>query len=147
VPRLVDLSTTAYSVKMSWKLPNYQENRCPLTEMRIITAGFDIFWLYSKPFDMIFLGVAFNRTVVKIPLQYSPLGPDVNVTIEGLSPDCVYQSLVSLWNTAGTSRNVSVSYQTVWELSNSFTNKVSLEINLVGLHSFNWILLFIDCLY
>lgn len=44
VPRLVDLSTTAYSVSMRWKLPNYQENRCPLTEMRIITAGSHIFF-------------------------------------------------------------------------------------------------------
>ncbi|XP_066250550.1 uncharacterized protein [Euwallacea similis] len=103
-PKLVEMITTSTAVHLVWRVPTYAENRCNLTELDVVTIGEGI-----------------TKKIVRI--SDSPARPLVKVAVQGLSPDNVYQSFVSLWNTAGSSKNVTVSYQA----SDGFLLKYSTE--------------------
>ncbi|XP_066138944.1 uncharacterized protein [Euwallacea fornicatus] len=103
-PKLLEMITTSTAVNLVWKVPAYTENRCNLTELDVVTIGEGV-----------------TKKIVTI--SDSPARPLLKVTVKGLSPDNVYQSFVSLWNTAGSSKNVTVSYQA----SDGFLLKYSAE--------------------
>ncbi|KAL1517372.1 hypothetical protein ABEB36_001142 [Hypothenemus hampei] len=95
VPSITSLTTTSSSVSMVWKLEPYAQNECQLVALNVYT-----------------LGVPLNMSYIKKPINDNVLRTNVNFTLEGLTKDSVFISYINLENNAGTSKNVTVTYQT-----------------------------------
>ncbi|KAH0998376.1 uncharacterized protein LOC125505685 [Dendroctonus ponderosae] len=95
VPTSIDVSTTPDSVTMIWKVESYETNLCTMLALNVRT-----------------LGAPNDETDLRVLITDDVLRPDVIVTLTGLSPNTVYTSYVNAENEAGTSKEVTVIFQT-----------------------------------
>ncbi|XP_050301082.1 uncharacterized protein LOC126739449 [Anthonomus grandis grandis] len=94
-PRFVNMSSTSNDNTMFWGLPKFMNDRCALTGLTVVT-----------------IGAPENSSVITVPITDNFVRSDVKVVIPYLDPDSVYISYVSLQNNYGSSKNITVSFQT-----------------------------------
>ncbi|KAH1008584.1 hypothetical protein HUJ05_009128 [Dendroctonus ponderosae] len=104
VPTSANVSPTSNSATMIWKLEAYEKNLCTMLALNVRT-----------------LGAPNDETNLRILVTDNLLRPDVIVTLTGLSANTVYTSYVNAENIAGTSKDVTVMFQTTDELKNEAT--------------------------
>nr|CAI5862898.1 unnamed protein product [Callosobruchus analis] len=93
-PHITDLVVDTHTAKMVWHLPEYNCNRCPLSQVIVDATP------------------QFNSTM---PIQDSPLRPNLVINLNNLSSSTVYNCHVYLENSAGLSPPVHVLIQTEYE--------------------------------
>nr|CAH7763183.1 unnamed protein product [Callosobruchus chinensis] len=93
-PHISDLVVDIHTAKMVWHLPEYHCNRCPLSQIIVDATP------------------QFNSTM---PIQDSPLRPDLVINLNNLTSSTVYHCHVYLENSAGFSPPVHVLIQTQYE--------------------------------
>jgi hypothetical protein len=94
-PKLINIISGDTTVNMTWEISKYTENRCELISLVLNTLG---------------LPPSASSTI--IPIQDGVTRPNVYVYLENLTPNYVYTSSVALQNSAGYSKNVTVTFQT-----------------------------------
>uniref|UniRef100_A0AAR5PZ60 Fibronectin type-III domain-containing protein n=1 Tax=Dendroctonus ponderosae TaxID=77166 RepID=A0AAR5PZ60_DENPD len=98
VPTSANVSPTSNSATMIWKLEAYEKNLCTMLALNVRT-----------------LGAPNDETNLRILVTDNLLRPDVIVTLTRLSANTVYTSYVNAENIAGTSKDVTVMFQTTDE--------------------------------
>ncbi|XP_060535371.1 receptor-type tyrosine-protein phosphatase S-like [Cylas formicarius] len=92
-PKLSSIATNSTTATMTWQLDSYSTNRCEIQYLAVNTVGFA------------------NGTFT-VPVNDTSARAPVTFTIAGLAPDTVYISEVAVVNSAGPSKNVTITYQT-----------------------------------